>query len=217
MLNTPAVVFLVLFILVSFYHLYVCFRLYEKPRRITKLLLMPLLLCFYLCFGKTNPLIILALVTSFVGDMLLVETKGIRIKLGIASFMICQLLYIAEWVISTNWANVTIVSILVPAVLYIVVCVMIFRHIRQGLDGMRLPTVVYLITISSMSFMAFNLMLTTSVWPFGLIFVGSLFFMASDTMLAVETFRSPFKHSNFLIMKTYLIAQTLIIFGVCMS
>jgi uncharacterized membrane protein YhhN len=176
---------------------------------------MPLLLLVYLFMDKPNPLLIVALLASFAGDVLLLEMKGNRLKLGIASFLLSQLLYTIQWAIRTNWLRVTVAGLLVPAAVYLTAGILLFQYIRgvHGLAEMTLPAAVYLTAISLMSLMSFHLMLTTGGHPSVMIYTGSLLFMASDIMLARETFRSPFSHSNFLIMATYLAAQTLIILG----
>jgi uncharacterized membrane protein YhhN len=215
MLNPSAVVFLTLFMLVSLYHLYVCLALKEQPRRITKPLLMPLLLGAYLSMGKASPLMILALIASLAGDVWLLDMREARIKPGIASFLICQLLYIAQWAVHTEWIHATALGLLVPTVFYIAVGVALYRYLGggNGFAHMRPPVLAYLTVILCMSFMSLQYMLTTSGWPGRLIFAGSLVFMVSDTTLAFETFRAPFRHSNFVIMATYLAAQLLIILG----
>lgn len=71
-MNPVSIVVLVLFIAAGIFYLYVDY--YEKTfwRRVTKPLLMPLLLLFYLLSAATPlPLLIAALVFGFLGDTLL--------------------------------------------------------------------------------------------------------------------------------------------------
>jgi uncharacterized membrane protein YhhN len=46
-----------------------------------------------------------------------------------------------------------------------------------------------------------------------LVVCGALFFIASDSMLAIEEFRDPFPASDYLVMITYYLALFLIAYG----
>ena len=48
---------------------------------------------------------------------------------------------------------------------------------------------------------------------FWLVFVGSIFFMLSDSVLAINKFFSPVTAAGFWVMSTYILAQFLIIQG----
>ena len=47
--------------------------------------------------------------------------------------------------------------------------------------------------------------------------MGALFFVASDSILALSIFREPLPLSNYLVMATYYIAQYFIVFGLVQS
>ena len=47
----------------------------------------------------------------------------------------------------------------------------------------------------------------------GLVVCGALFFIASDSMLAIEEFHDPFSASEYLVMTTYYLAVFLIAYG----
>ena len=47
-----------------------------------------------------------------------------------------------------------------------------------------------------------------------LVFFGALFFVISDSILALNKFYTPLKKSSFIIMFTYLVAQYLIVIGI---
>jgi len=52
---------------------------------------------------------------------------------------------------------------------------------------------------------------------FYLPFIGSLFFMASDSILAIDTFRSKMPRGDVYIMSAYVTAQVLIVAGMIVS
>jgi uncharacterized membrane protein YhhN len=46
-----------------------------------------------------------------------------------------------------------------------------------------------------------------------IILIGAIFFVTSDSLLAINKFYNPIQSANFLIMFTYIVAQYLITFG----
>jgi uncharacterized membrane protein YhhN len=79
-------------------------------------------------------------------------------------------------------------------------------------NDLKVPIAVYGVVICSMAFFAINRLLSSAVsmTSSSLGFVGSLFFMASDTILSFDKFYSQIPSANFLIMVTYYLAQILI-------
>ena len=53
----------------------------------------------------------------------------------------------------------------------------------------------------------------TSKRSFAFIFVGALFFMVSDSLLAINKFMQPLPMASLTIMATYIVAQFLIVEG----
>lgn len=81
------------------------------------------------------------------------------------------------------------------------------------LGTMKIPVLIYGITIS--------VMLSAAFWQYqklddktALFFiVGATFFVASDSILALNRFRNSFDHAGILIMSTYILAQLFIVLG----
>ena len=71
-----------------------------------------------------------------------------------------------------------------------------------------------MLVILSMSTAAYLRKGTISKLSYTLVFLGALFFMLSDSILALNKFYEPLAYSNISIMLTYAIAQYLIIFGI---
>jgi uncharacterized membrane protein YhhN len=77
-----------------------------------------------------------------------------------------------------------------------------------------IPVVVYMLVILAMVISAYLRKNKANVLSYGLVFLGALCFVASDTILALNKFYQPMLWSNISIMMTYAIAQYLIILGI---
>ena len=81
------------------------------------------------------------------------------------------------------------------------------------LGGMKIPVLAYGVTIS--------VMLSAALWQYqkldaktALYFIiGASFFVASDSILAINKFRNAFENAGIYIMITYIIAQVFIVMG----
>ena len=79
---------------------------------------------------------------------------------------------------------------------------------------MLIPVIVYMLAILSMSTSAFLRKDKVNILSYGLVFLGAIFFMISDSILALNKFHQPIPWSNISIMVTYAMAQYLIVIGV---
>ncbi|MEA4884880.1 MAG: lysoplasmalogenase [Clostridia bacterium] len=190
-----------------------------RARQITKPLLMPLLLLFYwLRAAEPAALVMLALVFSTMGDVLLLRpNKQGTFIAGLLSFLAAHVLYIVVFASNIARADglpVWFYIIIVPYMLY---CIGLFLALRPHLGPMKAPFVLYCLIISAMSLISLLRVPSFSGAGFYLPFIGSLLFMASDSILAIDTFRSKIPYGNMYIMATYVAAQVLIITGMIMS
>jgi uncharacterized membrane protein YhhN len=81
------------------------------------------------------------------------------------------------------------------------------------LGGMKIPVMLYALVITLMAMFALFRYGFTSQKSFVLIFSGALFFMLSDSLLAINKFMEPFTLASLAIMTTYILAQYLIVEG----
>ena len=88
-----------------------------------------------------------------------------------------------------------------------------FRSLQPGLGRMLLPVGVYIFVISCMSASAllFSMSNGRGAWW---AFAGSLLFVFSDFVLALQLFRTPFKHGRLIVMASYIPAQFLLALGI---
>jgi len=81
------------------------------------------------------------------------------------------------------------------------------------LGEMKMPVVVYSMTITGMALAALHRYQKTTAKSFWMVMGGALIFMLSDSMIAINKFLEPIPSANVLIMLTYIAAQYLIISG----
>ena len=81
------------------------------------------------------------------------------------------------------------------------------------LGELKIPVMIYALVLTIMVLQALFRFGFTSKRSFTLIFVGALFFMISDSALAINKFMHPLPMASLLIMSTYMTAQFLIVEG----
>lgn len=205
---------LILFILCSFINIIAIWKTGKTAQRISKPLLMPLLLLFYLLSVKTpNLFILFALVGGFLGDTFLLGS-GIFFTLGLVSFLLGHVFYITAFLSPLDFAAIP-PSFYLLAIPYILYSIMICKKLFPYIDKKEKPEVIlYMVLLLSMSFSSLLRCWSVSGPQFMLPFIGSLLFIASDSMLAFQVFqKTSNKRAGVAIMVTYLLAQSLIVAG----
>lgn len=184
----------------------------SRLSRILKPLLMPSLLMGY-CFAArpVQPLIAIGIALGFVGDVALMLHGDWAFIAGLAGFLLGHVMYSIWFIIQTGGAFSPWTLFYIP--LAIAAGVMLFRHLRPGLKQMKLPALCYDIVIFFMSTCAFTLLLARPCVGSALIWIGSLSFIVSDSILAEGIFLSERAHHHFKVMTTYTFAQFAIALG----
>ena len=183
-------------------------------RYITKPLLMPaLMLVLWLETGRSNiftKLIFLALVCLWVGDISLMFT-GYFIY-GLAFFLVAHIFYLVS--VLQIKGQKGILQFQPFFALPIVVYLLLLLSLLSGfLDKLKIPVFVYGIVICSFWAAAMNLFWKTDRGTASLFFFGSLQFVLSDSLLAVNRFVYPYYLLPGLVMATYCTAQFLLTRG----
>jgi uncharacterized membrane protein YhhN len=188
----------------------------EGYRFLTKPLIIPILAALYLRMSKgninwRNDAIFWGLSCSWLGDILL-QKDSLFIP-GLLSFLTAHVFYIIFFVRTTS--KETSFFKLRPVMLIAVLAYLVeLMHLMWPyLGAMKAPVLVYGITIS--------IMLSAAFWQYqklddktALFFIlGATLFVASDSILALNRFRSPFEMAGVLIMSTYILAQLFIVLG----
>lgn len=186
----------------------------------SKPLLMPILLVYY-AFGtrRRSPNlkcpVIFALAFSWLGDVLLLVDKRTEslFLYGLVAFLVAHLFYIFYF-LRIRRANKP--SQNPPALVFFGVAIYtsaLFAILAPYIGSLMIPVAVYALVISAMlaaSAAAFDF----EKQPFGKISVaGTLLFVVSDSILAVNRFAAPFEYAPVFVMLTYGAAQFLITEG----
>jgi uncharacterized membrane protein YhhN len=183
--------------------------------RYSKPMLMPALI--YLVYehakGRATArhmLLLLALVFSWVGDLMLMQPEEQYFLLGLGAFLLAQLTYVYIYWISTYQRPELRLTPLLP-ILTFTIFLLAFLIPRTG--DMKIPIVFYAVCITGMACMARLRAGLTSNQSFQWVMLGSVLFVISDSTIAINKFVQVVPMSGLIIMATYIAAQILIAVG----
>lgn len=183
----------------------------------TKPLLMPALAFYFYQSVPATPLnrfVMAALLFSFLGDSLLMfsDYSSLFFTIGLATFLLAHIVYI---IINMNAVNETGKGFKLQwqDIPFFLFGLIIFSIVKKDLGDMYFPALGYTVIICIMSMTARKRWKKTGMTSFWLVMSGALFFLTSDSLLAINKFLDPIPQADLLIMSTYLIAQFLIIQG----
>ena len=193
---------------------------YQLLRFATKPLLMPILIALFVSstsklFNLRN-LLIVAFFFSWVGDVALMFVfKNENFFLaGLVGFLITHILYIVAFAkISGNKIGFLkrFPWVAIPLLLYFsILIVWIFPNVPSE---MKIPVVVYSLTIVIMVLSAMNNFSNVPKKVFANTFIGALLFMISDSIIAINKFVFPVAFAGVLIMVLYISGQYFIAKG----
>jgi uncharacterized membrane protein YhhN len=134
---------------------------------------------------------------------------------GLASFLMMQLFYIFVFraQIAKNPLTLKLLLSFAPFVVYAVILVVyISPNIHDSI--MRAAVWIYAASISIMSWQALCRRHSVSTASFLYVFIGTLLFMVSDSLIAIDRFVAPISKQALLIMGTYAAAQLFITIGI---
>jgi uncharacterized membrane protein YhhN len=175
---------------------------------------------YFIIMTKPQPyrwLVLTAFFFSWVGDLLLMFgwKSDLFFFSGVGGFFLSQVAYIfAFYFYLTKQGQGFLVRNPIWILPFLLYLIGIYGFLYPYLDGIMKPVVaLYAISLLGMSAAAFNrkgLMDNRSFW---VLFSGSLFFLISDSLLAINKFATPIPHEGFLVMSTYMAAQYQIMMG----
>ncbi|REG84632.1 lysoplasmalogenase [Winogradskyella sediminis] len=154
---------------------------------------------------------ILALIFSVLGDifLLFVAQSPHFFTSGLVAFLTAHIMYILVFLKHRNPQKSAISFV----VLLLVYAVSVFYFLNGNLGAMLIPVIIYMLVILIMATTAYLRKGKVNLLSYGLVFLGALFFLVSDSILALNKFYKPLAYSNYTIMFTYALAQYLIVIG----
>lgn len=187
----------------------------EDLNQFTKPLLMPLLILYVYksSLGKTTARILwlcLALFFSWIGDVVLMYQGDTFFLIGLIFFLIAQITYTIT-LRKSSYQKLTIN--LVEALPFIAYgAAFLFFLLPAG--DFTIPIVIYGLVILTMAIMARSREGNTANDSYVLALIGSIFFVLSDSVLAINAFKFQLPYAGIWIMSTYCIAQALLVKGI---
>jgi uncharacterized membrane protein YhhN len=184
---------------------------------ICKPMIMISLLFFYLFsteHAERSRALFLAIVFSFVGDVLLMEES--YFISGLVAFLLAHIMYIFAYRQYRNEPNEASIHglqrlrLAFPVVLGGTGLIVVLYPV---LNDLRVPVIIYAVVLMLMVITAIFRMGRTQQTSFWMVFGGAVLFMISDSLIATNKFLEPFSMAGFWIMATYTPAQYLIVRG----
>jgi uncharacterized membrane protein YhhN len=171
--------------------------------------------------NKRSIFVVRAIFFSLLGDVvLMLESRdGIFFVLGLASFLIAHIFYIVaygqhqEEVVVDELHGIQKTRLAFPIVLAGSGLIIV---LYSSLGDLKIPVVIYALVLIVMVLNALFRYGRTNANSFWLVFIGSLLFMISDSILAINKFLQPISLAKAFIMVTYTFAQFFIVRGLIM-
>jgi len=148
--------------------------------------------------------VIIGLGLSLVGDVFLIFEKTMFLP-GLIAFLLAHFCYVAAFYQLPNGPNAIYSAI--PFVIYFAI---FMRILWYSLGAMKIPVIIYALTITMMGRFAMNRFLNLETIESALAFAGALIFIISDSFLAYDRFKKPILHKYIYVLSTYFLAQWLI-------
>ena len=208
--------FLALLAVFSAIHLYHSWQDKGIHRAKTKPFLLLFLILYYI-FATDNveTFLMFALVTSWLGDILLIPSGNKWFVMGGISFMISHFCFIL-----TYYPNIDFAKVIWPiamAIIYFGISILIIRAVKAKTPkSMIFPMCFYLFCNSTMNLFALMQLMTRMDRGSVLAIIGAALFFASDCCLFLVRYgKRPtviFK-KHFTVMLTYILGEFLIVLG----
>ena len=210
--------FLILFFLVSIIHLVHSWQDDSRKRALTKPFLLLSLAAYYAFAAESFSLILLsALLTSWLGDVLLIRKGHKWFVFGGISFLASHVLFVYAFAPAIRWTAVPWALIALLAVVYYGFSLKIMLAVQKTTPKMMVvPMYLYLLANSTMNLFALMRLFTLRTPGSIVSFIGAVLFFISDCTLFLVRYYpktdAVFKR-HFPVMLTYLGGEFLITLG----
>lgn len=187
-------------------------------RQLTKPLILLSLILFFGIYGrqlakKTYRYILLALFFSLLGDIFLLydHLSPMYFMLGLIAFLLAHITYALVFLIQGK--SILKKKMPLVAILLLVYGTTLFIILQDNLGTLKIPVIIYILGILAMAITAYSRKDQVGPTSFKLVFIGAVFFILSDSILAINKFLITVPGSHILVMGTYATAQYLIVRG----
>ena len=151
---------------------------------------------------------------AWLGDIFLMFSHPIFFPLGLLSFLVMQILYIRNFAMNLKFNQINRMLDGVVGILFLGYVFFFLNLLWSGVGAeLKIPVILYGISLGSMAFFAFLRKSYDTSISYKIVFLGAVFFVISDSLLAYNKFVSTFNGNSFYVMGTYILAQLLLIVG----
>lgn len=209
-------VFLAVFLLAAAVHLYASLRKNKKLRNCTKPLLLLSLLGFYVLAARTvSAAVVLALLFSWLGDVLLIPKGNKWFTAGGIAFMVSHAFFILGYLRDIDFSRIPGLLILLLALFFAVIVARVFSKLRPHLPkALFYPMFLYLLINGAMNCFAIFRCVSAPTAAAVTTAVGAALFFVSDASLFFVRFNKDSRlKTHFLVMLTYSLGELLIVLG----
>lgn len=209
-------VFLAVFLVSTAVHLYASLRQDTRLRNVTKPFILLSLLGFYVLAARSvSAAVVLALIFSWLGDVLLIP-KGVKwFTAGGIAFMISHAFFVAAYTKDVVFSRIPVFLIVLLAVFFAAAVAFIFSKLKPHLPkALFYPMFLYLLINGTMNCFAIFRCVSAPSAATLTTAIGAALFFVSDTALFFVRFKKDSRlKTHFLVMLTYSIGELLIVLG----
>lgn len=212
-------VFLAIFIISSTIHLYACKKKNVELRAYTKgFILLALLGWYCCCVDKVSWIVVIALLASWLGDVLLIPNGVKWFTVGGISFMVSHAFFVLTYYPNVDFAVIPLWLIIAAAAVYFIAVLFVFKGLKDHLPkALFYPMFLYLLINGTMNCFAFYQLVSMPCAATAVTFIGAMLFFASDSLLFYTRFKKETRlKTHFPVMVTYIFAEFLIVLGIIM-
>ena len=208
--------FLAVFAVSTAIHLYASVKKDTKKRNITKPFILLSLLGFYVCTASHAALfIILALIFSWLGDVLLIPQGTKWFTAGGIAFMVSHAFFIAGYCKDIVFSSIPVWLIALLGVFFVATVSVIFSKLKPHLPkALFYPMFLYLLINGAMNcFAIFRLVSNPTAATITTAIGAALFFVSDSSLFFVRFNKDSRMKTHFIVMLTYSIGEFLIVLG----
>lgn len=181
--------------------------------RYSKALLMPLLIYYVVESSKGRVskrilILVVALIFSWGGDLALIYPE--YFLLGVGLFLVAQISY-SYLFIQSSYQKLKFHT--VKVIPYFIYGILLFYLLLPDAGDLRIPIFIYGLCLLTMAALARLREGFTSKGSYQYVLIGSILFLISDSLIAINKFYMEVPFERILIMGTYIVAQYLIAEG----
>lgn len=215
--------FLLALVVFSVFHLKDSWTDDSKKRARTKGFLLPMIVGYYLSAvfinheTKFSWVLVLALVTSWIGDVLLIPKGNGWFTAGGIAFLVSHISFIFVYATNISFAGVDWAIVAPVALVYIAIVTYILKLLKPTTPKiMFVPMFLYLLTNGTMNVFALMQLVSNPCAGSAVAYAGAVLFFISDCTLYLVRFyeKDVIFKKHFTVMLTYILGEALITYGV---